>query len=587
MANINNIEDVKNLESWDVGVTIHRTNPFPLDNSSYFTDIEDAQDYATNGATSYVGQELFVITEVDGSTVVDTYVIQNSDGLLEKIATKSVTDKLSADIAAIFDDVRGGVNYKGHINLDEKTVDSLPKYPADMALSSIFAAYFNIVNPTGEYIENKSLNNGWLYNITTSKEYVTGDGISLENNDYIIIHSHELSCVDVSAITRENIDLIEAVQNDYVRFNKFEDLSVNLSTEIQSLSTDLSIDVSSISTNLSTDLKRLSSSLSTEVELLSAALSNEITALSGEVYEDLSGLSSTVNNEYVHISGDSGIGALSLTSDLSVTGNLTLGSDSTFTKVEIKNNGTIDYTTDNTGASPQTFEIALQTKGGTIALTSDIEALSNSISATAHKEVEDLSASLSSSVNSQFVHLSGDEGIGALGLTSTLSVAKDVTLGDNNSSFKFNVNSETGKLKYTVGNNDLTSTTFEIGLQSKDGTVALTSDIDDLSTTIDEHFLLSSEAVEIIQGTLIDRINALSDDIIDNKNRILSNDDDINYLSAQLSTVADDHYYKTLSSIYHDDCPDNLLVTDHTDELHHKNYVMLFKYGTLVLSSIS
>ena len=65
------------------------------------------------------------------------------------------------------------------------------------------------------------MNNGWLYNITTDEPYTTGDNppLVLEKNDYIIIHNHDLSCVDVSAITRDTIDIIEAVEDDYVRLN--------------------------------------------------------------------------------------------------------------------------------------------------------------------------------------------------------------------------------------------------------------------------------------------------------------------------------------------------------------------------------
>ena len=266
--------------------------------------------------------------------------------------------------------------------------------------------------------------------------------------------------------------------------------------------------------------------------MLSDSLSTEIVDLSGNVYQDFNGLSSTVNSDYIHISGDSGIGILSLTSDLSAAGNLTLGSDVTTEKLQVKSNGKIDFTIHNDGSARQKFEISLQEKSGTLALTADVEALSNSISATAHKEVEDLSTSLSTSVNSQFVHLSGDEGVGPLGLSSTLSVASNLTLGNKDSSYKFNIDSNTGKLKYTVGNNDLTSTTYDIDLQSKDGTIALTSDVQDLSTTIDEQFILSSEAVDLIQGTLLDRISVLSNDISSNTKEILSNDADINYLSA-------------------------------------------------------
>ena len=175
----------------------------------------------------------------------------------------SLSDSLSADLSNINkeiedikDDVRGGVNYKGHIDLDAKTSDDKRKYQDELRLSTIFGIYTGAINIAGEYVTNVTLNNGWLYNITTVNPYLVSDDLdsfTLENNDYIIIHKHGegISCVDVSALTRENIDIIEAVQDDYVRLYQLYQLSNDLSNDIVTLSTNLSIDLSSTNKDVS------------------------------------------------------------------------------------------------------------------------------------------------------------------------------------------------------------------------------------------------------------------------------------------------------------------------------------------------
>ena len=97
MANINNIENIKTLQSWDVPVVIHRTNAQPIDNASYFTQLSDAENYALSGATSYVGQELFVVNTT--LSTADVYVIQDISGSLKKLATTIDVQQLSSALS--------------------------------------------------------------------------------------------------------------------------------------------------------------------------------------------------------------------------------------------------------------------------------------------------------------------------------------------------------------------------------------------------------------------------------------------------------------------------------------------------------
>ena len=76
-----------NENLWDVGVAIHRTNPVPLDNKSYFLDLASAQAYAQSGATAFVGQIITVVT----SGVAQQYQIKNAGGTLEPIGNTYAT----------------------------------------------------------------------------------------------------------------------------------------------------------------------------------------------------------------------------------------------------------------------------------------------------------------------------------------------------------------------------------------------------------------------------------------------------------------------------------------------------------------
>lgn len=84
---------------WDVGVSINRTNPLPLDANSVFETLTDAENYAKTNVLAYPGQ---IITVVD-TTAVTAYVIAatGASGTLNKLASTTMSGDVTADIQAL------------------------------------------------------------------------------------------------------------------------------------------------------------------------------------------------------------------------------------------------------------------------------------------------------------------------------------------------------------------------------------------------------------------------------------------------------------------------------------------------------
>lgn len=89
MANHSNSLDI----TWDVGVAIARTNPIPLDSTQNHASLTALQTYAKDGATSYVGQQVNVVS---AAGVLDkAYIIKNKNGDLLELATKTDIEALA------------------------------------------------------------------------------------------------------------------------------------------------------------------------------------------------------------------------------------------------------------------------------------------------------------------------------------------------------------------------------------------------------------------------------------------------------------------------------------------------------------
>lgn len=64
--------------SMGLPMNINRGNPIPLDTTSVWYSLEEAQNYAKSGATAYVGQVITVVDETNNKS--QLYVIQNKAG---------------------------------------------------------------------------------------------------------------------------------------------------------------------------------------------------------------------------------------------------------------------------------------------------------------------------------------------------------------------------------------------------------------------------------------------------------------------------------------------------------------------------
>lgn len=162
MNNLDIKYNFKDGEKWDLPVYLNRQNPIPLDGTSVYKTLEEAQTYATSDPKAYPGQIISVVTETEvkvykinngkleelgkGSLVTDqnpkllakadnigqiiyltTQVIDGKDtyspgpyivsgnGTVSKIGTTSASGDIAADVAAL----------QGKVSTLESTVDTL------------------------------------------------------------------------------------------------------------------------------------------------------------------------------------------------------------------------------------------------------------------------------------------------------------------------------------------------------------------------------------------------------------------------------------------------------------------------------
>ena len=271
---------------------------------------------SANGISTYVDKLELSVNGI--SIIVDNYKngLSNSvDGL--SVELNETSSYLNTQVQNIWEDIKGGINYKGHVEAFLNKVDHITPYP----LCVLFANFYNTHDKTKDkigsfdihgnfnWISSISLNNGWMYcidvkepTIEESKTYVTTDNISVSNRDYLIVHSHNdaLSCIELSDICRDNIDIIHTEDDDYVRFEKLREVSAWLCSDYTNknlkLSNDLSSEIEKLSTALSNDIDNLSADLSLEIERLSTALSNDVGKLSTDLSTEIEKLSTALSN---------------------------------------------------------------------------------------------------------------------------------------------------------------------------------------------------------------------------------------------------------------------------------------------------
>ena len=256
------------------------------------------------------------------------------------------------------------------------------------------------------------LKNGWMWQVSIDHKNVGGDyvrvsdpntgrEIDLGNGDYIIIKNHLTSLYEVvpnDQMRIDDFDVINAQDEDDTKIQVLKQISAFLNSKIETLSSDLSGDIDELST-----------ALSGEIDSLSTGLSNLISSLSGDLCAEIELDRKTIKE----ISAETLISANAYTDE-----NIAELSDTTSSLV-------IATSADVLAQAKAYAEGYVDGRIEELSTTTDsrLSSLSNDLSSYSNK----LCADLSTQVDAEFVHKSGDM-IAELSVTGQLSVAGKTTL---------------------------------------------------------------------------------------------------------------------------------------------------------------
>lgn len=86
-------------------LSISRQDAFPLDKSSVFYSLAEAQEYAASSPLAYVGQYISVVTE--GTSM--AYQVKDAAGTLEALGAEGVSIATDAEVEEMLDEIFGAV----------------------------------------------------------------------------------------------------------------------------------------------------------------------------------------------------------------------------------------------------------------------------------------------------------------------------------------------------------------------------------------------------------------------------------------------------------------------------------------------
>ena len=215
-----------------------------------------------------------------------------------KLCTETSAANLTTAIDGIKADVKGGVNYKGHLKLN------VFSDPQDLSTYVSFlhgGSYQGDTITIPDDVAAAELNNGWMYYVSLTGDdissYTTKDGITFVPGNYIIVHAHNvegdasgLSSVTLSNLNRGNIDIVQVTDSDLVRFKDLNaaltgdiegelgGISAAVKSEFKTTSAWVTGIVHTVSTSLSTDYSEKFNLADSERSRLCTALSDALTA---------------------------------------------------------------------------------------------------------------------------------------------------------------------------------------------------------------------------------------------------------------------------------------------------------------------
>ena len=234
--------------------------PLVLRNNDYLVlnkDINALSDISTNDVDIWKDYDLSVsnlIKNINGisawlSSTLSTEIINrtNDDTFLS-----GQISGLQEDVEVIQDTIRGGINYKGVVNVIDTDTPELGSFSLlcdNFHISSLFFIDFGTavssgvepaeyyVKPNPDYTADTLLSNGFMYLVSMTEKNLSDqwfvDGVQIDDKDYIIINcrSAGVECKAIKDLTSADIDVIDALDSNVVTIQLAERLSNELSTD--------------------------------------------------------------------------------------------------------------------------------------------------------------------------------------------------------------------------------------------------------------------------------------------------------------------------------------------------------------------
>lgn len=169
-------EAINNATPWDVGTTIHRTNPLPLDQSAVIFaegNVEIAATQAAQAVTAYPGQIFSVVNETNAIP----FVLQPGTGTTEQLTFKSYVIEANQELNNKAASIIAGPNFLPVIEADhiiywqygDKRLsfnNSYSKAEVEINMTSLISS--EIFEVTSETINNKT---DTIYYFVAAKQF--------------------------------------------------------------------------------------------------------------------------------------------------------------------------------------------------------------------------------------------------------------------------------------------------------------------------------------------------------------------------------------------------------------------------------
>lgn len=213
-----NLEKYTSADGLGFPLNFRRGNPNPLDNSSVWKSLAEAQNYAANDPVAYVGQIITVVTTAEnGTTSVDAYSIQDEAGTLKEVGSVPVGDNLTIEV------VDGKLQLKG---ADGAEAGAQPRIKSDGSIEWIV--------PSTETVDGLQTAVSGLQSDVTAIQNDIGTVAEGKTLVDMISDAQAAATYDDTAI----VGRVSAIESDYLKTADKTALETKITTESNKAKTD-------------------------------------------------------------------------------------------------------------------------------------------------------------------------------------------------------------------------------------------------------------------------------------------------------------------------------------------------------------